>query len=231
MKKNNKMKLKRPLSSNIFKNKKFIKKKSLINNALNNSNFVRKLSTFNSYSNINNSYSIIHPKTSLQNIKINNIIKNSSENNLDVLNLIIKNSPNQYNYQKINQKSVAINPLFIRGTEENLKRPNFNQNTEEVFYKYNLLYGTDTTNIIRTYSPKMRPMSSSINGFNKKMAQDFSESILVFSETEIIELIKARCKDIGIDIRDNMIYKFRDYCNSKCKNRVVDLSECYLGIN
>ena len=225
------MKSKRPHSSNIFKNKKFIKKKRLINNALNNSNFVRKLSTFNSYSNINNSYSIIHPKTSLQNIKINNIIKNSSENNLDVLSLIIKNSPNQYNYQKINQKSVAINPLFIRGTEQNLKRPNFNQNTEEVFYKYNLLYGTDTTNIIRTYSPKMRPMSSSISGFNKKMAQDSSESFLVFSEMEIFELIKARCKDIGIDIRDNMIYKFRDYCNSKCKNRVVDLSECYLGIN
>ena len=31
--------------------------------------------------------------------------------------------------------------------------------------------------------------------------------------------------------RENMIYKFRDYCNSKCKNRIVDLSESYLGIN
>ena len=28
-----------------------------------------------------------------------------------------------------------------------------------------------------------------------------------------------------------MISKFQEYCNSKCKNRIVDLSECYLGIN
>ena len=63
---------------------------------------------------------------------------------------------------------MAINPLFLRGTEENLKRPNFSINTEEVFYKYNLLYGNSTNNLIRTYSPKMRPMSASINGYNKK---------------------------------------------------------------
>ena len=160
-----------------------------------------------------------------------NIFSKNTEEKLDVLNLIIESNPNQYNSLKIKKKLRSINPLFLRGTEENLKRPNFNQNTEEVFYKYNLLYGNNTTNLIRTYSPKMRPMSASISGFNKKMTHDLNENIFVFSYEEIIELIRARCKDIGIDLRENMIHKFKDYCNSKCKNRIVDLSECYLGIH
>jgi Ran GTPase-activating protein (RanGAP) involved in mRNA processing and transport len=74
-------------------------------------------------------------------------------------------------------------------------------------------------------------MSASINGFNEKMAQEINKSINVFNDIEILELIKARCKDIGIDIRDNLITKFRDYCSFKCKNRIVDLSDCFLGIN
>ena len=223
------MKIRRPFSSNPLKNKK-ISKKMRLYNALNNSNFIRKLPSFISNNKINTSKTL-HLKTSSQFLNNTNILNNSKENSLDLLNLIIKSNPNQYNYQKINKKSIEINPLFIRGTDENLKRPYFNKNTEEVFYKYNLLYGSDSTNIIRTYSPKMRPMSSSVNGFNRIMSKDKNESIYVFTEEEIIELIKARCKDIGINLRDNMIYKFRDYCNSKCKNRIVDLSESYLGIN
>ena len=222
------MKIKRPFSSNMFKNKK-ISKKMRLYNALNNSNFVRKLPSFKSNNKINTS--TLHQKGSSIFLNNTNILDNSKENSLDLLNLIIKSNPNQYNYQKINKKSIEINPLFIRGTDENLKRPNFNKNTEEVFYKYNLLYGSDSSNIIRTYSPKMRPMSSSVSSFNRIMSRDKNESVYVFTEEEIIELIKARCKDIGINLRENMIYKFRDYCNSKCKNRIVDLSESYLGIN
>ena len=228
------MKKIRPYSSNYYKVKKIIKKKRI--NALINSNTnqrISNLSSFRNNSNNNNSFTVINSKMSISKKMTKNKIltNNFSENDLDVLHLIIKNSPNQYNYQKINQKSVEINPLFIRGTEQNLKRPNFNQNTEEVFYKYNLLYGADTTNLIKTYSPKMRPMSASISGFNEKMAQDSSTNIFVFNDVEIIELLKARCKDIGIDLRDNMIIKFKDYCNARCKNRIVDLSECNLGIN
>ena len=215
------MRAKRPLSSNPFK---IQSKKSLqlrLNSALNRFEQPQRLNTISAFN---------RPKTTLLKMNKKNIFSKNKEENLDVLHLIIESNPNQYNSQKIQKKLGAINPLFLRGTEENLKRPNFSKNTEEVFYKYNLLYGSNTTNIIRTYSPKMRPMSASINGFNKKMAQDLNENIFVFDEEEIKELIKARCKDIGIDLRDNMIYKFRDYCNSKCKNRIVDLSECFLGI-
>ena len=220
----------RPLSSNSFKYRKTTKKMLLVR-ALNNSKYAKKLSSYNSYTNINNSASIQGLKTSRKYLDKSNLLSSRSNDNLDVLNLIIKSNPNQYNYKKISKKSIEINPLFLRGTEENLKRPNFSKNTEEVFYKYNLLYGSDSKNMITTYSPKMRPMSGSINGFNKKMIQDLIENINVFTEEEIADLTKARCKDIGINLRDNMISKFQEYCNAKCKNRIVDLSECYLGIN
>ena len=119
----------------------------------------------------------------------------------------------------------------MRGTYENLKRPNFNENTEKVFYKYNLLYGNNSNNLIRTYSPKMRPMSSSVNEFNKKMVSDIGKNFLVFNDDEIMNLVKARCKDIGISLRENMIYKFTNFINSKCKNRCVDLTECHIGVH
>ena len=215
--------MKRPFSSNPFNKKKSDKLPKLrIPSAINN---------FNENKQKFDNFSKERPKTSMQEINNMNIFSKNTDEKLDVLNLIIESNPNQYNSQKIEKKIKEINPLFIKGTEENLQRPHFNQNTEEVFYKYNLLYGNNTTNIIRNYSPKMRPMSASINGFNKKMTQDLNENLYVFNEDEILELIKARCQDIGIDLRENMIYKFKDYCNSKCKNRVVDLSECYLGIH
>ena len=217
------MRAKRPFSSNPFKSNN--NKKSLrirLNSALNDFDKNNRFNTLNNH---------FRPKTSVFKKGKMNIFSKNEEEKLDVLNLIIETNPNQYNPKKIKKKFLAINPLFLRGTEENLKRPNFSINTEEVFYKYNLLYGNTTNNLIRTYSPKMRPMSASINGYNKKMTQNLSQNISVFDHDEIVSLVKARCKDIGIDVRENMIYKFEDFAKSKCKNRIVDLSELFLGIN
>ena len=218
------MKVKRPFSSNPFKSKNPQKNLRLrLNSALN--TFDKKTRRFNT---INKPF---RPKTSFNKIGKFNLFSKNEEEKLDVLNLIIETNPNQYNSQKIKKKFLSINPLFLPGTEENLKRPNFSINTEEVFYKYNLLYANTTNNLIRAYSPKMRPMSASINGFNKKMTQNLSQNISVFEHDEIVKLVHARCKDIGIDMRENMINKFEEYTKSKCKNRNVDLSECFIGIN
>ena len=214
------MKSHRPYSSNIFKGKPLQKKLKLMK-VLNNNDIPQ----------INNTYSRTRPPTSLHLYKDKSNIFAKSNENFDLLNLMIKSSPNQYNRKKINKKIVIINPLYIRGTYENLKRPNFNENTEKVFYKYNLLYGSNTNNLIRTYSPKMRPMSSSISEFNKKMVADIGKNVLVFNDDEIMKLIKARCKNIGISLRENMIYKFTTFINSKCKNRCVDLAESHLGVH
>ena len=210
----------RPFNSSAFKGDKIPKRK-----------FIMKVLSNGSLPNLNNTFSKSRPKTSLRFLKEKSDFFSKSNEKLDIINLMIKSSPNQYNQKKISKKKIIINPLYIRGTEENLKRPNFNKNTEKVFYKYNLLYGSNTNNLIRTYSPKMRPMSSSVNEYNKKMAYENSKNIFVFNEEETIELIKARCKDIGISLRENMIYKFKNFINSKCRNRCVDLSDFYLGIH
>ena len=227
------MKSKRPFSSNPFKSSKMNKKSQLklrLNSALNNYNNVNIISAKNNRR-LNTLNNFKRPRTYFQAKTNVNLFSRNEEEKLDILNLMIETNPHQYNSRKIKKKIMAINPLFLRGTEENLKRPNFSINTEEVFYKYNLLYGNSTNNLIRTYSPKMRPMSASINGYNKKITQNLSENLYVFEQQEIEDLVKARCKDIGIALRENMIDKFEDYCNSKCKNRIVDLSECFLGVN
>ena len=209
----------RPFSSNSYKGKHFHKSLKILKN-LSNANLPK----------VNNTFSKTRPPTSLHLLKGNSNIYAKSNENLDVLNLMIKSNPNQYNPEKINKKLILLNPLFLRGTEENLKRPNFNENTEKVFYKYNLLYGNNTNNLIRTYSPKMRPMSSSVNEFNRKIMNEEGKNETVFDDEEIKELIVARCKDIGIKLRENMIFKFKNFVNSKCRNRCIDLSDCYLGI-
>ena len=221
-----KIKSKRPLSSHPLR-KKIVSKKKLLITSLNENNYTS--STIYNTTNINKTQ-MDRPKTSLKQMNLKNICCRTSDNKLDVINLIIETNPTQYNYRKVNQKIKSINPLFTRGTEQNLKRPLYSKNIDEVYYKYNLLYGNNSSNLIRTYSPKMRPMSASIRSFNKKMAQDLIQSVYVFNDLEIIELIRAKCKDIGIDLRENMINKFKDFCNSKCKNRIVDLSENYIGI-
>ena len=218
-------------NSTYLKNKRNSKKFRIIKSINNNS--AEKLPSLNlnnnSINNSNNAF-LYRTQSSFHEIKEKNFLKKNNSD-LQVLNLIIESNPKQYNNKKINQKLMAINPLFKRGTEENLKRPLFSPSTEETFYKYNLLYGNSTTNIIRTYSPTMKPESSSVNSFNKKMMQDLVENIYIFTDDEINELIRAKCKDIGIDFRQGMVQKFKEFCNIKCRNRVLNLSECYLGIN
>ena len=157
--------------------------------------------------------------------------KNESEKNFNILNLMIENNPNKYNYRKLKNKIREINNLYSSNSKESLKLPKSTKRVEELYYNYNVLYGQNTSNLIRTYSPSMRPKSSSVNKFVKKMSMDQRKSLSVFTESEISELIKAKCGDIGIEVKEHMISKFKDYCNSKCKNRIVDLTENYLGIN
>ena len=132
------MKNKRPFSSNPFKIKN--KKQNLrirLNSAINDLTKNPRFNTINNY---------FRPKTSIQSLGKINLFSKNEEEKLDLLNLIIETNPNQYNSQKIKKKLIAINPLFLRGTEENLKRPNFALKTEEVIYKYNILYGNNTNN-------------------------------------------------------------------------------------
>ena len=155
--------------------------------------------------------------------------KNFSKN-FNILDLMIINNPNKYNYKKLKNKIREINNLYSSRDKESHLIPQSTNRVKELYYNYNVLYGQNTKNLIRTYSPTMRPKSSSINKFVKKMNMDQRECLSVFKEDEIAELIKAKCNDIGIELKEHMLSKFKDYCNTKCKNRIVDLTENYLGI-
>lgn len=157
--------------------------------------------------------------------------KNEQNKNYDILNLMLENNPNKFNYKKIRNKIKEINNFYSSDTRESYKIPKSTKRVEELYYNYNVLYGQNSSNLIKTYSPSMRPKSSSVNKFVKKMNMKQRESLYVFSDKEILGLIEAKCNDIGIEVKDHMLSKFKDYCNAKCKNRIVDLTENYLGIN
>ena len=156
---------------------------------------------------------------------INKINPVKYDTNLDILDLMLDNDPNKKNYKKIKNK---INTMDNFYKNESYRASN---NIKDIYFKYNVLYGQNSPNLIRTYSPKMRPMSSSVKKFVKKMSSEQNDSVPVFTPFEINKLIKTKCKDLGIDVKEHMLIKFKTYCNTKCKNRNVDLSENFLGLN
>lgn len=175
------------------------------------------------------------PLTSLSDLNKMNIFRNKKDSKLDVLNLIIETNPSKYNLNKLGKKIREINPIYsaTSASSHYTSATSFpsllNKKTEEVYYKYNVLYGSNTTNLIRTYSPKMRPMSASISSFTKNMKLGTNEED-VFTSEEVTALTKAKCADLNIELREKMTYKFNEYCKSKCKNRMVDFTECNMGI-
>ena len=169
--------------------------------------------------------------TSTSKISNINLFSRTKNENLDFLNLIIDTNPYQFNRDMIQKKMQQINHMYIIGSESNYKRPKFDYTTEELFYNYNLLYANKTHNLIKTYSPKMHPLSSSVKTFLKKMNYNLKENEPLFNEEEILLFCKSKCKDIGIEFRDNILNKFKDYCSLRCKNRIADLSDSFYGIN
>ena len=189
----------------------------------------------------NNFKKYYRPQTALNTSLVKKNRLNSSNNmrninrsveersNLNILNLMIKNNPLQFDYKKIKKREKLINPIFsIKNNNKVIQ--NLTKNTHNVLYRYNILYGNNPQNIIKTYSPKMRPYSESVKVFIKTIRES-EEDKQILNEKEILILIKAKCKDIGIDFRESMFIKFKDFCKSKCKNRIADFSECYFGIN
>ena len=162
--------------------------------------------------------------------KITLFKKSNSTSKLDLLNLVIETNPDKYNLTKIEKKIKEINPIFIQKISFVNPEPKYSENTKKMLYKYNILYGSNSNNIIRTYSTKMRPNSTSIFSFINNLSQteeDKSECLL--SNNDIEKLIKAKCKDLNLNLNEDMIYRFKNYCFNKCKNRKMDLSGCYLG--
>jgi hypothetical protein len=70
---------------------------------------------------------------------------------------MLKNSPTKFDMKNINKKYREMTEIYLK----KLKYQNDFNKTDEVFFKYNILYGNKNGNLIRNYSPKMRPTSVS----------------------------------------------------------------------
>ena len=99
---------------------------------------------------------------------------------------MLENNPKKCNFKKLKNKIKEIRNLYSSNTKESYKLPKSTKRVEELYYNYNVLYGQNTSNLIRTYSPSMRPQSSSVNKFVKKMNMNQKESIYVFTDDEIL---------------------------------------------
>ena len=106
-----------------------------------------------------------------------------------------------------------------------------NSNTDKLFYRYNILYGSHSSNMIRTYSPKLRPKSASVSQYIKSMNKPNMINECVFDIDDIMVLFQNKCLDLQVKPKTELFQRFRDFVSKKCVNRVIDLSECNLGIN
>ena len=187
------------------------------------------ISDLNNY-NINNksSLSIFQTVVPFKKIK-----KNYSHSNINTIKTIIKSNPFNFNKTDIKNKIKSIKPLFTKGTYEYNEKIKLSRNTEQLYYKYNILYGNKNNNLIKTYTPKLHQNSSSIALYCKHLScnENNSPSVPVFNNEEIKLLFKAKYKDLGIKINEENINKFNQFCQLKCFNRKVDLSNCNLGLN
>ena len=78
------------------------------------------------------------------------------ENNLDIIYLLIKNSKDIYKPDKLENKCKLLKNYFSKYN----KKTNNISKIDAAFYKYNLLYGYNSNNLIKSYTQKMRPKST-----------------------------------------------------------------------
>ena len=146
------------------------------------------------------------------------------DEDLDLIYLLMKNAPDKYELDKINEKFKTINNFYSDKIENNKMNK-----VDSTFYKYNILYGTNSVNLIKAYSQKLRPNSAAIRSIQINHSDNVDYNC--FTEDEIRILFLAKCADLNIKSKQNLEQKFRDYCSLKCINRNVDFNECNLNIN
>ena len=150
------------------------------------------------------------------------ILSGGAEDDLDLVYLIMKNSPQKYDLDKLNTKFKSINKHYLKKVDFD----NQMNKVDSTFYKYNLLYGSNSVNILRSYSPKMRPDSGSI----RNVVREKESEQKCFTEDEMKVLFTSRCIDLSINPKPSLETKFYEYCDKKCINRTVDFSESCLSV-
>ena len=112
----------------------------------------------------------------------------------------------------------------------NLRSKKYLNRSLKKFHHYSILSHSKSNNLLETYSPKIRPRSSSLKEFSKNIFGPKIDCIM-FTEDEIKLLFEKKCEDIDVNIRLELFDRFNDFISKRCVNRIIDLSECNLSIN
>ena len=138
--------------------------------------------------------------------------------NLNVLNLIVKKSASDINIKLIENK--------IRRLKRLSDLNKLDSSTKQKLFEYNIIYGHNTNNLIRSYTTKLIQLNSEV-----KKNLNNNDNIQIFSEEEIINLFYQKCKDLNVPIKEELMNRFINFIKEKCINRVINLTECCLGFN
>ena len=65
----------------------------------------------------------------------------------------------------------------------------------------------------------------------QRVNQNGQEMEQVLNEDEISSLFYQKCIDLNIPLKEELLNRFTDYLKLKCVNRVIDLTDCKLGLN
>ena len=139
--------------------------------------------------------------------------------NLDVLNLILKHSPEKIDMKLVAQKMNVLN--------KEMKKRNINSASKK-FYNYNVIFGYKSNNIIKSYTPKLILKKP---GKSQNVSKNGLDIIQIFNNEDISNLFCQKCIDLDIPLKEELLNRFTDLIKLKCVNRVIDLTDCKLGLN
>ena len=108
-----------------------------------------------------------------------------------------------------------------------MKKKNINS-TIKKFYNYNVIFGYKSSNIIKSYTPKLILKKT---GKSKNVSKNGLDIIQIFNDEDISALFHQKCIDLDIPLKDELLNRFTDLIKVRCINRVIDLSDCKLGLN
>ena len=151
--------------------------------------------------------------------KMNYFKKPNVPQNLDVLNLILKHSPEKIDMKLLEQKINVLN--------QGIKSKDINMATKK-FYDYNIIFGYKSNNIIKSYTPKLK-LKNPIT--TKEVSKNGLETQQIFNNQDISALFYQKCMDLNIPLKEELLNRFTDFIKLKCVNRIIDLTDCKLGFN
>ena len=100
--------------------------------------------------------------------------------------------------------------------------------TSRKFYKYNIIFGYKSNNIIKSYTTKLIMKN---RGMYQEVSKNGLEPHQIFNDQDIYSLFYQKCHDLNIPLKEELLSRFSDFIKLRCVNRKIDLTDCKLGFN